>query len=295
MSKYSWFFDGLLVDGQEVDTSKLEETGKIIIDGEEIDADDFVTSEDKMMHFDESAYKTKSDILFDIDYVLRDIEKEKHENAKHSEAYYDRYADLMRRFRSEVEKNVFPENLESGWHYTYEVEETGVTLSLSHAWSCDIDDNGSVDLLDTDAEFNIMHIKTKLLTVEQYAQAYGVTTTTVRQWIRRGKIRSALKAGSEWRIPELAEVRERGYQNASYHWEEYLTDFPEEYSFINDYSSAYIGQGKEQKNTYSVSFYGKDVPEKKMDMDQKEREKFELLLISNPFVKSWTSSITCRG
>ena len=36
---YLGFFDGMSIDGKEVDTSKLSE-GKVIIDGEERDAED---------------------------------------------------------------------------------------------------------------------------------------------------------------------------------------------------------------------------------------------------------------
>ena len=50
----------------------------------------------------------------------------------------------------------------------------------------------------------------------------------VRQWIRRGKLRSAVKAGSEWRIPELSEIIGRGYRRGTFHWDDKLSDVPEE-------------------------------------------------------------------
>ncbi len=144
--------------------------------------------------------------------------------------------------------------------------------------------------------------------MDQYAQAYGVTATTVRQWIRRGKLRSAVKMGSEWRIPELAEVRGRGYLCDTYDRKEYLTDLPPKYEFFIDYDYVSFMQNKESKNLFDVSFgmrhEDNESPEeyekkkqthRKIQIDKKEREKFELYLISNPFVISAGTYITSRG
>ena len=60
--------------------------------------------------------------------------------------------------------------------------------------------------------FELVTVPSALLSVEEYAAVYNVSVTTVRQWIRRGKIRSAIKNGCEWSIPELAAVSGRGYQ-----------------------------------------------------------------------------------
>ncbi len=302
---YCGILDGLCeIDGKPVDFSRIDE-GIIIAGDEEYDADDFITEEDKLGVFNETALRTKDQLLKDIDRLMEEIGKESATEAKHSEAYYDRYADLVSQFRQEVNKTVFPENLENWWSYTYDVRGTGVTLNLEHIRSFDIsaDDTVGVSL---DATFHLLTVRAKLLTVEQYAQAYDVTTTTVRQWIRRGKIRSAIKQGSEWRIPELAEIMERGYSDGHYERMEYLTDLPEEYAFLNDYQYVDINQNKEDRNLYDVLFSMKfdamEYPEsewnqffKSVRMDRKEREKFELYLISSPFVRASETYITGRG
>ena len=131
--------------------------------------------------------------------------------------------------------------------------------------------------------------KTQLLNVEQYANLYGVAQSTVRQWIRRGKIRSAIKAGNEWRIPELAEVNGRGYSHGFYSWDDNLSGLAEEYKFINDYSSARITQDEENKDLFHIELSSKNLekmPDMDIDMTTKEKEKFELVLISNPLVKA---------
>ena len=295
-------FDGMTIDGHKVDTSRLKETGKVYVGDEEWDPSDLITDEDIQEDFDETMFRTKEDILKDIDSLLKEIEAESQNETKHSKAYYARYNDLIVRFKAEIEKRTFPDKMDGWWAYSYDVLETGVTLQLIHYYTPDLNDEGYIDALCAETTFTLLHIKTKLLTVEQYAQAYEVTTTTVRQWIRRGKIRSAVKQGSEWRIPELAEIRDRGYRWGQYARNEFLTDVPEEYAFINEYDYIGIDQDKDNKNFFTVSFdiRSDDSDEikahhKELHMDQKEREKFELFLISNPFVSASDVFITSRG
>ena len=150
-----------------------------------------------------------------------------------------------------------------------------------------------------DTTFELMNIRTQLLTVEQYAQSYGVTVTTVRQWIRRGKIRSAIKMGSEWRIPELAEVMDRGYTDGHYTRKEYLSDIPAEYAFFNDYDYVDICQNRKDKRLFDLCFSKKfDIMDytdeeeafaeniRNIQIDREERERFELYLIASPFVET---------
>ena len=292
---YHRLFDGMTIDGHEVDTSQLAETGMVLVGGEEWNADDLITEEDKLQIFEEDTLRTKSEILEDIELLLQTIANDRKNDIKHSHAYYDRYVDLIERFKSIVERCVFPEKLEDWWHYEYEVRETGVTLSLVHAEYIGLNDEGFIDSEHVDTEFDLIKVGSEMLTVEQYAQANEVTTTTVRQWIRRGKIRTAVKQGSEWRIPELAEVRERGYSFAQYKWENYLTGFPDEFSYINEYSVASIRQNDDHKDIFEVTFRKKNVPDRVISLTQKEKEKLELLLISNPYVDSVDSSIVYRG
>ena len=302
---YLGFFDDLYANDKDVDISKLSE-GKIIINGEERDADSMIDEDDRLSMFHDCSMRYKSAILRCIDRHLNSIEEESKNSEKHSLAYYTRYKELIERFRMAVDACEFPEHLEDWWHYEYSVYETGVTLQLAHVSWFDFDKDDDI-FEDHDTVFDLLKVSTKLLTVEQYAQAYGVTTTTVRQWIRRGKLRSAVKSGSEWRIPELCEPSGRGYHIAVYDRKEYLTDLPQGYEFFNDFDFVRIMQNRDKKELFDIYFGYRDdergtYEEKKkikdpveVKMDIKEREKFELYLISNPFVQSVSNYITARS
>ena len=120
---------------------------------------------------------------------------------------------------------------------------------------------------------------------------------TVRQWIRRGKIRTAYKEGKEWKIPELSPPPSRGYEGAQYKWIYGLDNLPEEYSFLADYVIATFYQDMKDKSKYHVLLVSKETftsknpgnvaPTKNQELllDAKEREKLELFMIAHPQIK----------
>lgn len=260
---------------------------------------EFEFEEDKIEAFETAASTTKDDILSSVKYHIRKIEKGEDLAANHSAIYYRKYLELLSRFKDEVEKLILFDKLEPYWSYDYEIEDNGITLHLSHASSVDFDEDENITSMMIDEEYSLHKTRTKLLTVEQYAEQYEVTQGTVRQWIRRGKLRSAIKAGNEWRIPELAEVTGRGYSYGFYQWDDNLSDIPEEFSFINDYTSAAISQDEKDKDVFRIRLVGKTKTgkrkEKSIVMNSKDKEKFELVLIGNPMVKSPSETSEMRG
>ena len=303
---YLGFFDRFSeIDGKPVDLSRLDE-GIVMAGDEEYDADEMIDDADRLEVFNETALTTQDELVKSLDEVIGKIEDESKTDTEHSQSFYARYKDLVIKFRDEIKKNTFPSKLEDWWRYEYEVRESGASLRMSHIDWFYFDKSDIVDE-DVDTTFNLLDVKTKLLTVEQYAQAYGVTTTTVRQWIRRGKLRTAVKAGSEWRIPELAECLSRKYGYRRYTRKETLTDLPAEYTFFNDYDYVMLSQNEQKKDLYDVCFVknhdylsGETEEEimqkyyREIQLDQKEREKFELYLIANPFVEAGEKCFVSR-
>lgn len=254
---------------------------------------EFENAEDKLEYFKRQTSQTKEDVLRSIRLQILMTEKGFSKDKDHSAAFYVKYRDMMKQFRDAVERTVLFEQLEDWWHYSWKIDESGASLILTHITSVDFADPEDEDestWFDYDQEFTLLRLDTKLLTIEEYAESYGVGVGTVRQWIRRGKLRSAVKYGREWRIPELAEVTKRGYSYGYYEWKNRLTDLPEEYGFMNGYSSVSISQKKDNKSEYEILFRAKG-REKIMRMETKEKEKFELMLISNPMIKAHTRTV----
>ncbi len=246
----------------------------------------YETREEELMAFQEDAFTTKEDVLFDLKWRLEDLESGKGslELWNHSVGFKNAYIDLIKRFFADIEKTTLFEKLEPWWSYECEIDDSGASLLLRYFSSVDFDDEGNMDTVSIGQEFVLVKTSSRLLTVEQYAEQYDVTVSTVRQWIRRGKLRSAIKTGNEWRIPELCEITDRGYKTGYFEVSENVGEVPEEYAFIKDGKGVVIMQNKDKKDEFIVMV---DYNEKtKRTMDSKEREKFELFLISNPMIKA---------
>ena len=246
-------------------------------------------------------YSSTFSPMRDQDNILRsiaqDIKRVEIGNVEegHTESFWRQYLNLLRRFQHEVENTILFVELEDYWCYSYEINELGAKLNLEYISDVDYND------FDEDGEptsisvtpgqtFELVKVPSALLTVEEYATIYNVGVTTVRQWIRRGKIRSAIKNGREWSIPELAEVSGRGYQSGSYSWTCHLNDLPDEFAFLNEAQSVFICQNKENKDLYDISVGIKQ----KVHMSTADKERLELMLISHPLVKAYIKPIFSR-
>lgn len=239
--------------------------------------------------------RDQDDILQSIAQDIKRIEDGAVEEG-HTESFWKQYLSLLKRFQHEVQNTILFLELEDYWCYSYEINELGAKLNLEYISSVDYDD------FDEDGEptsvsvmpgqtFELVTVPSALLSVEEYAAVYNVSVTTVRQWIRRGKIRSAIKNGREWSIPELAEVSGRGYQSGSYSWTCHLNDLPDEFAFLNEAQSVFICQNKENKDLYDISVG----VNQKIHMSTAGKERLELMLISHPLVKAYIKPIFSRS
>ena len=188
---------------------------------------------------------------------------------------------LLQRFSDKVNESVLFEQLEDYWIYTICISLDGATLDIEHISKIHDDKRISCD-----QEYRLISVEAQMLSVEKYARAYGVNEGTVRQWIRRGKLRSAVKTGRTWKIPELDEISHRGFESAVYMWFNRLEDLPEKYKFLNHYSTIFINQDRDNKEMFDVTYAARGVDSKHERMDTKQRESFELFLIQQPDIHS---------
>ena len=182
---------------------------------------------------------TKRDVQWELDYRLNTLYEFAGNDSWHSGKYYALLKDQIRNFKRKLELTVLPRTLEDWWRYTYELSHKGVRLYVEHINTIWLnEDTGELDEETVDQVFPLISYDARMLTVDEYAKLYDVEPVTVRQWIRRGKIREAEKAGKEWRISELTDVPRRArYEPATYKWISRLKDVPDEFSFLSDYTN----------------------------------------------------------
>lgn len=245
----------------------------------------FRSEEEELEAFRECFLTNKDAVLMDIKYRISELKKHM-DDRKHTIGFFNKYINILELFYKKIDDTKLFDNLEDWWSYDYSVTEYGAILHLTYNTGVTFTNDKVADFACIGEQFNLVEVKTKLLTIEEYAATYNTMPGTVRQWIRRGKIRSAVKAGREWRIPEMAEIPGRGYHWGIYTWTEKLTDMPKKYNFMNEYSQVTIKQDDKDKDKFILIFSGKKNGLKYVNITGKEREKFELMLISNPLIKA---------
>ena len=227
---------------------------------------------------------TKEDLLWDLDKRTQDLLASLSTSNRHTARYYSVMEELLKSFRARVRKTILPNRLEDWWFYSYEISYQGIGLFLEHMGSAFInEENGQSSSETIDQIFPLIFIPAKMLSVDEYAKLYEVEQVTVRQWIRRCKLRTVEKAGKEWRISELTDVPKRGFEPAQYRWRAELTDLPVGFEFLNDYIMATLVKS-DSGDAFKVLFTdgtGVQSKTRAMELTNEEREKLESYFIAN--------------
>lgn len=244
--------------------------------------------------FKNSQMTTKEELIQSISRRKAKYEKEANTDTMRSSAFYFVLLTLLDHFQKRIEATHFLETLPDWWVYSYDINHQGATLNLEHVSEVTVNEKHEISSWIANTSFLLVQVQTKQLTVEQFSQMYGVEQVTVRQWIRRGKLRTASKQGNEWRISSLTDIRPRGYESAQYIWQGPLPDLPEEYEYLNNYRLATFLQDREDKTHFKIKFIpvnggntnlvsGTEPCE--LLCTGKEKEKLEMLMIAHPQIQ----------
>ncbi len=225
----------------------------------------------------------KADILTNVQWQIREAQEESEEADLARTPFLRTLIEMLGRFEKKVDKTPLFEAPEPWWAYSFEIASTAITLNLEHYSSITFSADQEIEDSEVDATLPLISVKSEMLTVDDFAVRNHVLPVTVRQWIRRGKLRTAVKTGAEWRIPELTEIPVRGYRPARYEWDAELTGLPEAFQYINQYNSASFSQDTADKNLFHIDLSDGE-KETRVNCNTKGREQLELMLISNPMV-----------
>lgn len=284
----------------------------------QIDLEEFLDEE--IAIFQKETLQTKEEILESVKETRRRYSEESLSgDAKHKPPFYKAIDSLLETFYNAVLSRHLPEPLNDWWDYSYVIESSGIKLLLNHfSWSHSY--GGSYDC-SRDEKYALFEVPTKMMTVSEFAKVSGVEPVTVRQWIRRAKIRNAIKYGREWLIPELTESPKRNrYIPCHYYWSATLANLPRNIEYLNEYKCVFICQSSDNVKEFIMTLYpsvprkfirrldfsgaGNVVNEDKEEyrslysdelageqvrvISSCEREELELYLIGNPIVESET-------
>ena len=242
----------------------------------------------------EKAWKTlptnKQSVIATLDNASKNVMSEMRNNPQHTLQYYNALSFLLDKVIVEIaSRNIF--DAPDGWFYSFEVTNKNAALYIRHVSEIQEDEDGNV-VFDIDERFRLINYPVVLLTVEQFASRSKIEAGTVRQWIRRGKLRNAIKVGGEWRIPEITDPPTRGFTPVRYYNNGQFFFLPKEIgaSFNQHPSVIDIYKSKEEKGYIVLFDYAPAILPQKLLTDA-EREKLELMLIGNPNITNSASVV----
>lgn len=230
----------------------------------------------------ENKMNSKEEIIKQIESVLDKVEESSAKDMIRPSGWYKIFEDTCKRFISDIESTILFKKLEAGWMYELEYDYSAFKLLVVHQ-SSKVDGHGEIEAI-KDQLFTLVSTAAPYLSTAEYAAIYGIDETTARTQLRRGKLRAAERVGGIWRIPALlTPPRVRGYQTACYSWDTELADLNSEFEYINKYKSLLIEQD-DDKTKYNVKLFKENSvkADKTVTMEPGERERLELMLISNP-------------
>lgn len=242
----------------------------------------------------EKAWKTlptnKQSVIATLDNASKNVMSEMRNNPQHTLQYYNALSFLLDKVIVEIaSRNIF--DAPGGWFYSFEITNKNAAMYIRHVSEIQEDEDGNV-VLDIDERFRLINYPVGLLTVEQFASHSKIEAGTVRQWIRRGKLRNAIKVGGEWRIPEITDPPTRGFTPVRYYNNGQFFFLPKEIgaSFNQHPSVIDIYKSKEEKGYIVLFDYAPAILPQKLLTDA-EREKLELMLIGNPNITNSASVV----
>jgi hypothetical protein len=241
--------------------------------------------------FSQEYMTTKQALLRRIDDVVRRTEGQvsrSPEEDLEGRRYFEAKLGNLREFRDCVRETTLLEVLDEGWCYEFAIDSHGTSLLLRHVSLAEIADNGHDEWLEVeeyDSRLEVIETRCRLLSVDEFASERGVAPATIRVWIRRGKIRSAMKTASGWMVPEMAAPLRRGFTDAEYAWDVNLGDCTEGLEGLCEPGSVLIRKSRE-KGKRTVWYANADHTQgMEFELGISEAERLELFLIGHPAVE----------
>jgi excisionase family DNA binding protein len=228
---------------------------------------------------------TKEDLIESFELTKEHIEFD--EENHYTQASIQKKLQLCNKFLTELQKCKLPKLAELWWFYDYEFTGDGIALKLCSTEMDDIeleDDGKTISTMSFTEESILLKVECDYLTVDQFAEIQGVSPITVRQWIRRGKLRNAKKMGRDWLIPSLEDKPSRGYESVQYIFSEPIEIH--EFPLVAVSDSIFIYQDSDNRQIFHCIFdnFSKNFHQS-IELSRKEVEMLELALISSGKVK----------
>ena len=229
--------------------------------------------------FRENYLFTREDILMSLEFFIKH-EKLNEEPGYSNEVVKNRIK-LCEKFYAAVKKCKLPVLTELWWFYEYHFLGNSIELNLCQADEIEVK-NDEISGMTATVEHTLITVECDYLTAEQYASMLGIEPVTVRQWIRRGKLRHAKKNGRDWLVPNTEDKPRRGFTSVQYIVEKEAQIESDEFPLLSACDSIFILQDQDNKskficylNNYKTKFHSE------LELTRSEVERLEHTIIES--------------
>lgn len=229
--------------------------------------------------------RTKDQILSIVSQALNDVYIERDQRPSRSINFYNELISLLTVLSTDLQIRNLPK-LDQDWYFSMEITTRKASLLIKHIRTMDS------DFIEYDEAFPLIEKSVPLITVEEFADKNGCKPVSVRQWIRRGKLRDVIKNGNEWMIPKLLDPPTRGYKAVTYYTNGEFIAFPPEFNCMNSHPKKIFIAPTDETGKYMILVDGLSLnPIKQRLYSEEERIQIESILLSNPKITNDGSKI----
>jgi len=219
---------------------------------------------------------SKDDVLKKIDKIIFEIENDIF-IVKFATTEKEILLNSLREAYSEFVHSLFPDVsfLPGFWSYNIQINITSIDIYITkHIIDVDKKIYAREQML-------VYRYDIAMLSVNEYSNKFNVAKTTVRDWIRRGKLSNVKKNGSDWLIPSLVSPTFEKSRIMRFKITKENSDLVKEFPFMKGAKYVLIRKIKSNRNYYITTFYD----DNKTDIDDcyldtKKAEIFILKLLS---------------
>ncbi len=248
---------------------------------------------DKLVMFNTTHLLNKREVVASIeDFIVHHQEKDNGE--AYSESRRQAIIEICKTFLEKVKETEIPDVTKPFCSYRYDLKYSGIALTFAKYSDIVLDEEGELSEATVTQEYTLVEVESEYLSVEEYAKLSGVTDVTVRQWIRRGKLRTAKKVGGEWKISALSEPPKRGYEGVTYLWKRLPETIGEAFNFLPYAGSVMIDQDERDKKKFWARVWDDGSAQSaRIELSTQARERLELMMIASGDVEVelWTDGI----
>lgn len=221
---------------------------------------------------------SKEDLIQSLDAQMEYIEH--NPETGYTKRLIENKLALYRKFYKKIEKSILPALTDLFWHYDYYYTGSGLELWLYNGDEVELsEDKDYISSMGYESEQLLMKIECEYVLPDEFAAIQEVSPSTVKQWLKKGKLKYAKYADGEWLIPSTAEKPARYFGFIQYIFD--IDDPPvlEEFPIVSAGDSVVIKKvGRSfvcRIDNYKTGFH------QRINLSREETEKLEHALIKS--------------